>query len=195
MLKLYNTRNFAIMARRFFLLVFGVLVFIQPSMAQEEEALDTIYMLGQRKLVVKVQGIFYSNVKYREPGSDEVKSVDTKNIQRVIFDSGRKEVFNPPLVGEITETDWKNVVLTENKEDVNGLYEIGKVTGRSSSSNRTAKSAERTAKIRMKKRTANRGGVMVLVTKKELTGGFGEVPSYYIEGIAYSFEKPSEDSQ
>ena len=56
-------------------------------------------------MVVHVKGIFYSNVKYTEPGSSEVKSLETKNIQRVIFDSGRKEVFNKPLVDDIVETD------------------------------------------------------------------------------------------
>jgi hypothetical protein len=102
-------------------------------------------------------------------------------------------VFNDPLVQDITKTDWKNVVLTENKEEVEGMFKVGEVTGKSSSQNRTPQSAERTAKIRMKKRAANRGGVMVLVTKTEKSGGFGEVPTYYMEGIAYSFEEPEEE--
>jgi hypothetical protein len=174
-------------------LFIAIMALAYPCLCQEEVSLDTIYLLGQRKKLVQVKGIFYSNVKYKEPGGDEVKSMNTKNIQKIIFDNGRKEVFNKPLVEDITETDWKNVVITQNKEEVDGLYEVGKVTGKSSSRNRTPKSAERTARIRMKKRAANKGGVMVLVTKTEQSGGFGEVPTYYMEGIAYSFEKPEED--
>jgi len=174
-------------------LFIAVMTLVYPSLSQEEVSLDTIYMLGQRKKLVQVKGIFYSNVKYKEPGTDEVKSMKTKNIQKIIFDNGRKEVFNKPLVEDITETDWKNVVITQNKEEVDGLYEVGKVTGKSSSRNRTPKSAERTARIRMKKRAANKGGVMVLVTKTERSGGFGEVPTYFMEGVAYSFEEPEED--
>ena len=170
----------------------AVMAFVIPSLSQEEVSLDTIYMLGQTKKLVQVKGIFYSNVKYKEPGTDEVKSMKTKNIQKIIFDNGRKEVFNKPLVANITETDWRNVVITENKEEVDDLYKVGKVTGKSSSRNRTPKSAERTAKIRMKKRAANKGGVMILLTKNEKSGGFGEVPTYYMEGIAYSFEKPED---
>ena len=83
-------------------------------------------------------------------------------------------------------------MITKKEDEVNGLYEIGKVTGKSSATNRTTKSAKRTARIRMKKRAANKGGVMILVTKQEATGGFGEVPTFYIEGIAYSFEEPKE---
>jgi hypothetical protein len=178
---------------RILALFIAVMALAYPSLSQEEVSLDTIYMLGQRKKLVQVKGIFYSNVKYKEPETDEVKSMKTKNIQKIIFDNGRKEVFNKPLVEDITETDWKNVVITQNKEEVDGLYEVGKVTGKSSSRNRTPKSAERTARIRMKKRAANKGGVMVLVTKTERSGGFGEVPTYYMEGVAYSFEEPEDD--
>ena len=179
------------MTKLFLFLFLGIIMFL-GAYSQEDADLDTIYLLGQKKMVVNVKGIFYSNVKYTEPGSSEMKSMDTKNIQRIIFDSGRKEVFNKPLVEDIMETDWKNVAITEKEDEVKGLYEIGKVTGKSSATNRTAKSAKRTARIRMKKRAANKGGVMVLVTKQETTGGFGEVPTFYLEGGAYSFEKPKE---
>ena len=162
------------------------------AFSQEEASLDTIYMLGQRKMIVNVKGIFYSDVKYEDPKSGEIKSMKTKNIQKIIFDSGRKEIFNKPLVENIEENDWKNVVLTREEKAVKDLYKVGKVKGKSSSRNRTIKSAERTATIRMKRRAANMGGVMILVTKEESQGGFGEVPTFYIEGIAYSFEPPKE---
>jgi len=160
------------------------------AFAQEKAKLDTIYLLGQRKMIVQVKGIFYSDVKYEDPQSGEIKTMKTKNIQKIIFDSGRKEIFNKPLVENIEENDWKNVVLTRDESSVKDLYKVGEVKGKSSSRNRTIKSAERTATIRMKRRAANMGGVMILVTKEESQGGFGEVPTFYIEGIAYSFEPP-----
>jgi len=180
------------MAKNILLLVLAVF-FTGPILAQEKVKKDTIYLLGQRKMVVEVKGIFYSNIKYLDPETGETKSMETKNIQRVIFDSGRKEVFNKPLVGMINKTDWKNVVLTRKEGDVEGLYEVGQVKGRSSANNRTAKSAERTAVIRMKKRAANKGAEMILVTKEESRGGFGEVPTFYIEGVGYAFEPPEDD--
>lgn len=172
---------------------FLAILLFSPAFSQEEPKLDTIYLLGQRKMVVEIQGIFYTNVRYKEPGSNEIKSMEKKQIQRVIFDNGRKEVFNEPLVMDVEETSWKNVVLTEDESEVKGLYEVGKVHGRSSARNRTPRSAERTATIRVKRRAANMGGQMVLVTKKESTGGFGEVPTYFIEGVAYSFTKPEKN--
>ena len=177
------------------ILTFLTVVLFLPSFSQEEAKLDTIYLLGQRKMLVEIKGIFYSNIRYAEPGNDTVKSMKKKNIQRVVFDSGRKEIFNKPLVGEITKEDWKNVVITENESDVSGLYKVATVKGESSSRNRTPQSAERTAKIRMKRRAANKGAEMILITKQEMTGGFGEVPSYYLEGVAYSFEKPENEGK
>lgn len=163
--------------------------------AQEKANLDTIYMLGQRKMVVQVKGIFYTDVKYEDPESGELETVKTKNIQKIIFDSGRKEIFNKPLVESVEESDWKNVVLTRDRSSVEDLYKVGQVKGKSSSRNRTTKSAKRTATIRMKRRAANMGGVMVLVTKEESQGGFGEVPTFYVEGIAYSFEPPKNEEE
>jgi len=180
------------MVKNILLLVIAVLT-AGSTLAQDEAKKDTIYLLGQRKMIVEVKGIFYSNIKYKDPETGEIKSMETKNIQRIIFDSGRKEVFNKPLVGMINKTDWKNVVLTRKKGEVEGLYEVGRVKGRSAANNRTVKSAERTAVIRMKKRAANMGAEMILVTKEESRGGFGEVPTFYIEGVAYAFEPPEEN--
>ena len=165
------------------------------AFSQTEQKLDTIYMLGQRKKVVDIKRITYSKVIYQEKDNKKNKEMEKKQIQRVIFHTGRKEVFNDPLVMDVEEHSWKNVVLTKEESDVKGLYKLGKVHGKSSSRNRTPKSAERTATIRVKRRAANEGAQMVLITKKESTGGFGEVPTYYIEGIAYSFTKPKKEDE
>lgn len=183
-----------IMMKNIFLFSIAILLNI-TAFAQQEPKLDTIYMLGQKKLVVQVKSIYRTDVKYEDTTTGKVKSMKTKNIQKIIFDSGRKEVFNKPLVESIEKNDWRNVVLTRNKKSVKDLYELGKVKGKSSANNRTIKSAERTATIRMKKRAANKGGVMILVTREESQGGFGEVPTFYIEGIAYSFEPPEDQEE
>lgn len=175
------------------LLLLAITTLGGSALAQEEPKLDTIYLLGQRKKLVNVKSIYYSEIQYVDPETGEQKSMKTKNIQKIIFESGRKEVFNEPLVQSLNEKDWQNVVLTHKKKDVKDLYRLGTVKGESSKRNRTAKSAERTAVIRMKRRAANMGGVMILVTEKESQGGFGEVPTFYIEGEVYSFEKPKKE--
>lgn len=174
-------------------LIIAVLAFFMsfPLLAQEENTkLDTIYMLGRKKLVVEVRNISSLTVRYSEPGSEETITIERKQIQKIIFSNGRKEVFNKPVMMMVEEGDWKTVIITDRKNDVEGLYELGKVNARSSAGSRNAKSAKKSAMIRLQKKAANLGGMIVLVTKEQSVGGFGEPPTYEVEGIAYGFEPP-----
>lgn len=171
-----------------------VLVMSFPLLAQEENVkLDTIYKLGQKKLVVKVKNVSSASVRYTEPGSDETITLERKQIQKVIFSNGRKEVFNKPVMMMVEEGDWKTVIITDRKNDVEGLYELGSVEAQSSAGSRSAKSAKKSAMIRLQKKTARLGGMIVLVTKEESIGGFGEPPTYEVKGVAYGFEPPKKD--
>jgi len=182
--------------KRLFITILGLLIFI-PAFSQEEteQKLDTIVMLGQSKKVVKIKRVMYSTIVYEEPGSEENKEVEKKQVQRIVYHSGRKEKFNDPIIMDVEETSWKNVVLTNKESEVKGLYKVGEVHGSSSSRNRTPRAAERTAKIRLKRRAANKGAQIVHITKEESSGGFGEVPKYFMKGIAYSFTKPEEEDK
>ncbi|MFO8236255.1 MAG: hypothetical protein R6U04_12725 [Bacteroidales bacterium] len=163
--------------------------------SQEKTELDTMYLLGQEKILVDIKGVRYTSVAYKEPGDDEMQYIKTKNLHKIIFASGRKEHFNDPLVMDVESIDWRNVILTEDESDVKNLHEVGEVHGNSGTNTRTPKSAERNAKIRIKRRAANMGAEFVLVTDTEASGGFGEVPTYEIEGIAYSYTEPTEEQK
>lgn len=166
-----------------------------PLLAQEGIKLDTIYMLGRKKLLVEVKNISAATVRYSEPGKDETITLERKQIQKIIFSTGRKEVFNKPVMMMVEEGDWKTVIITDRKNDVEGLYELGKVDAKSSAGSRSAKSAKKSATIRLQKKAANLGGVIVLVTKEESVGGFGEQPTYEVEGIAYGYEPPKKTEE
>lgn len=174
------------------LIIIALALFMSsPMLAQEEYTdLDTIYMLGRKKLIVEVKNISSSTVRYSMPGSDETITIERKQIQQIIFSNGRKEVFNKPVMMMVEEGDWKTVIITDRKNDVQGLYELGKVDAKSSAGSRNAKSAKTSAIIRIQKKAANIGGMIVLITKEESVGGFGEPPTYSIEGIAYGYEPP-----
>lgn len=177
-------------------LIIGSLALIMslPLLAQEENVkLDTIYMLGRKKLIVDVKNISSASVRYSEPGSDETITVERKQIQKVVFSNGRKEVFNKPVMMMVEEGDWKTVIITDRKNDVEGLYELGNVEASSSKGSRSAKSAKKSAMIRLQKKAARLGGMIVLVTKEESIGGFGEPPTYEVKGIAYGFDPPKKD--
>lgn len=175
--------------------IIGGLVFLMsfPLFAQEETKLDTIYLLGRRKLIVQVRNISSATVRYSEKGSDETVTLERKQIQKIVFNTGRVEVFNKPVMMMVEQGDWKTVIVTDRENDVSGLYELGKVEAKSSPGSRNAKSAKKSAIIRLQKKAANIGGMIVLITREESIGGFGEPPTYIAEGIAYGYEPPKKE--
>ncbi|MGC9373507.1 MAG: hypothetical protein ACP5DQ_00515 [Bacteroidales bacterium] len=180
--------------------IFTLLISILLSLttfSQEDEntKLDTIYLLGGRKKIVEIKNISAATVRYKEQESEETVVLERKQIQKIIFSNGRVEVFNTPVFRMVDEGSWKTVIVTDNKDDVAGLYERGKVDARSSAGSRNAKSAKKSATIRIQKKAANLGGLIVLITKEESVGGFGEAPTYYIEGIAYGYEPLPEEEE
>lgn len=179
------------------LIVVGLALLMSlPLLAQEENSkLDTIYMLGRKKLIVEVRNISSLTVRYSEPGSGETITLERKQIQKIVFSNGRIEVFNKPIMMMVEEGDWKTVIVTDREDDVAGLYELGKVDAKSSAGSRSAKSAKKSAIIRLQKKAANLGGMIVLITKEEAIGGFGEPPTYEVEGIAYGFEPPKNNDE
>ncbi len=93
----------------------------------------------------------------------------------------------------VEEGDWKTVIITDRKNDVQGLYEMGKVDAKSSAGSRNAKSAKKVQLYDFRKKLLILGGMIVLITKEESVGGFGEPPTYIIEGMAYGYEPPKKD--
>jgi len=163
---------------------------IAQSSGKNTEPLDTIVRLGGRKLIVDVTKVTATDVYYKVPDEETVTSLERKQIQKVIYRNGRVDVFNKPILMMIDETSWEAIIITENADDVKGLYEVGKISSNSSSSSRSKKAAKRSATIRLQKKAANMGAYMILLTKAEAKGGYGEIPGYDMEGIAYSLEAP-----
>ena len=149
---------------------------------------DTIFMLGGRKIYAKILGVTSSKVTFREMGDTEVKSEERKQIQKIVYKNGRKEIFNKPIFEMVQEGDYRTVILTDDPSEVEGLTKKGVVEAKSSSASKTKKSAKRSAEIRIQKKAANLGAQVVLITKREAIGGYGEIPSYKYEGIAYGFD-------
>ena len=111
-------------------------------------------------------------------------------FHKIYYRTGVVEHFNSLAVVMVDEGDWQTVILTDNKDDVEGFFALGQVDAQSSPQSRNARSAQRSADIRLKKRAVNMGGIVVLITKRESRGGYGETPTHYVEGIVYGFEPP-----
>ena len=174
------------------LLLMSVAVFAQEPPKQQVEPMDTIVLISGRKVLGKVQMVSSSKITHIPKDKNDVVDIDRKQVQLIIYRNGKVERFNTPAVELVDEGNWKTIVLTDQVGDVDGLFNLGSISAQSSPKSRTAKSAQRSADIRMQKMAAAMGGIMILVKKRESKGGYGEVPTHLVEGDVYGFDPPAD---
>jgi hypothetical protein len=173
------------------LLVFAVMFISLEGRAQQ--TLDTIIKIEGKVMAVDVTKVTPLYVSFTVPGSSEAYTMERKEIQKIIYKNGRIEEFNKPVFELVDDYSWEAVWLTEDKKEVSELYRRGKISAKSPASSRSPKAAKKNAIIRLQKKAAAMKGTVVLVTKKQALGGYGEYPGYYIEGIVYGLEPLAED--
>lgn len=165
---------------------------VKAAQPQSTDVPDTIVLVSGKKVMGRIQSVNSSKVSYYPQSKPKLEEMARKQVHKIFYNTGRVEFFNKPAFEMVSEGDFKTIVLTEKPEEVEGLFELGKVEAQSSKNSRNAKAAEHSADIRIQKKAANMGAIMVLITKRESKGGYGEVPTHFVEGIAYGFEAPKE---
>lgn len=182
--------------RLLMLILMFVVAFSSTVQAQEPspkaEQLDTIMLISKRRIIGKVQKVSPSAIVYFPKGKPKTEEIARKQIHKIFYANGRIENFNTLAVEMVDEKSWKTVIISDNRDDVEGLYPLGNVDAQSSPRSRTAKSAKNSAEIRMKKKAVNMGAIIVLVTRRESKGGYNEIPTHFVEGVAYGFEPPAQ---
>ncbi len=156
------------------------------------DKLDTIVKLGGKRILCTVQKISMTTIDYILPSQTIQLEIPRKEVERVIFRSGRKEFINKPIFSMIDQSQWQSVVVTDKAEDVEGLYKKEFIKSNAASGSRSPKAAKLSATIRLQKKAANLGCLMVLITNSEMKGGYGEVPGWDLEGIAYTDTPPAD---
>ncbi len=192
-LAMQRSKLFALIA---VLIMVGTLGAGQSVNAQtaKKQPLDSIVLTSGTVKVGTLKNIFGSNVYYIDTLGKE-HSLKERNVHRIIYSNGRTQTLNQKAVSDVSEEDWRIVMLVDDPKQVEGLYARGVVSGKSSPSNKTKQSAQRSAETRIKKRCVAKGGIVVLITKRITTGGYGETPSYFIEGEAYGSEPLDENTE
>ena len=168
---------------------------LSQNFSSSVEKYDTIIRLGGKKLAVDIYSVSNSEVTYKLAGETEVKTLERKQIEKVKYKSGKVDIFNKPVLQMLNESQWEAVLVTEKKEDIEGMHEYGLIEATSSSDARSPKAAKKNATIRLQKKAANLGANIVLITRAEAKGGYGEQPGYDMAGICYGFEPISDDAK
>jgi hypothetical protein len=93
--------------------------------------LDTIY-LASEKLAVEIKEVGVDAVKFTYPKEDIANSIFKNSIQKIVFKSGRVQVFsettNFKKVNSIK--DWELVSISQVEGEVKGLYKLGDVSAK-----------------------------------------------------------------
>lgn len=155
-------------------------------------SMDTIILVSSKRIVGKVQSVGSSKITFLKEDTQKIEEVTRKQIHKILYSNGRVEAFNSMAFQELDATNFQSVIITENPADVDGLYAYGDIKAKSGTSSKTAKAAEKNARIRLQRRAAAMGALYVLITKSETRGGYKEVPTHYYEGIAYGIDPPKE---
>lgn len=153
---------------------------------------DTIFKLNGSLIPVDVTTVTPTYISFVFPGKSEEFTIERKEVQKIIYKTGKVEILNQAAFTLLDESSWEAVWITEDKKEIGDLYVLGEIEARSPSSARSPSAAKKGAIIKLKKKAANLKGTVILVTKKQTSGGYGEYPGYYIKGIAYGPEPPAE---
>lgn len=153
---------------------------------------DTIFKINGQQLPVDVTTVTPTYISFVFPGKAEEFTIERKEVHKIIYKTGKIDILNQAAFVMLDESSWEAVWITEDKKEIGDLYVLGEIEARSPSSARSAAAAKKGAIIKLKKKAANMKGTLILVTKKQATGGYGEYPGYFIKGIAYGPEPPEE---
>jgi len=160
--------------------------------AKKSLPVDTIFKLNGTVLPVDVTTVTPTYVSFTIPGKPDEFTIERKEVHKIVYKTGKIDILNQAAFVMFDESSWEAVWITEDKKEVGDLYVLGDVEAKSPSSARSPAAAKKGAIIKLKKKAANMKGTLILVTKKQATGGYGEYPGYFIKGIAYGPEPPEE---
>jgi len=167
---------------------------VAQTFAQTAVSHDTIFKLNGTVMPVDVTTVTPTYVSFIFPGKPEEYTIERKEVHKIVYKTGKIDILNKAAFELLDDSMWEAVWITEDKKEVGDLYILGEIEARSPSSARSPSAAKKGAIIKLKKKAANLKGTLILVTRKETSGGYGEYPGYYIKGLAYGPEPPVEEA-
>ncbi|MFO7923953.1 MAG: hypothetical protein R6U58_09700 [Bacteroidales bacterium] len=162
---------------------FGTGIYSQDELPAKP-GIDTLVYRGGGVTPVIIDKVTASTVFYSVPGDNTFNEVDRQHIERIIYSNGEVEVLNKPVFQLISDDDWRHVFISDDPDEADGMYLLGPVqvtapAGRNR--NLTVRNAER----RLKRQGAAINARLIVITGTEFRGGYGDVPSIIMRGMAY----------
>jgi hypothetical protein len=179
--------------------IFLLIFFSQRAFAQY----DTIYSNDER-IACSVKEVTPDAVKFSYPNEDLVNSVYKNTIQKIVFKSGRVQIFAESTYFKTVNSveDFDNVSLSHVAGEVQGLYKIGEVGAKARGTTALAnmEKVKERAEMKIKIQAAMMGANIVYLTQFATSDNrlgnrynVGQATATNISGVAYSNKLPSFD--
>lgn len=144
---------------------------------------------GSRMEKVKVIAVNDYSITFTYPGESVTNTIGKAAVDRIIFESGRVEQITEPVSVQGAD-GWKNVIITNNPNEVIGLRRVGEVKSKAGGywSFRSTKGSDRKATERIKKEVVELGGHVVFIQQHQTKGrAYYSNPESIQSGVAYGY--------
>ncbi len=161
---------------------------------------DKIITFDNEVLVVKIQHITLTEVRFLYPYNTRVETINRQKVSQILYSDNRIDLFTPydeekkdllPIQEDrlivYHREIWERIVTTEDEDEVVGLELAGPVSAvyEADQFKSTNEYLEKNGIIILKKRAAKLQADYILITNKSFHKGYGDPPSVKIEGLAY----------
>jgi hypothetical protein len=143
---------------------------------------------------VKSKNLYEVQVIY--PLNTVIEKLNTADLNEINYPDGKIDVVNnkPEKVDNhewavvTSEKDWEKVEVTEDDSKVTSLVEKGKVDAKyTGSQTATNQSLEKSGLIIARKRAARLKASVLVISEKQISRQYGELPMIHIIATAYGF--------
>lgn len=149
---------------------------------------DTIVMLSGKKILANFMKFTLKNLYYSFPGETKMVEVDRREVNKIIYKSGRVDIISTREVEIPDIPGWRDVKVMHKPEQVAGMNELGEVEAYAIGERdtyATPKWLERSATITLQKKAALLGAQCVLITNRVVSHPYGDPASVSLTGKAY----------
>jgi hypothetical protein len=161
---------------------------------------DSIYTSNEGVIAASIKEITTDAVKFSYPNEDLVNSMIKNKIQKIVFKSGRVQVFSEATsYKKVTcVEDWENVSLSRLESELQGLYKIGDISVKAKGSGLESSSKVNDRAYRkLKMEAALQGANIVYVASETSVGNkmgtayqAGQAAETQLSGITYTSTLP-----
>jgi hypothetical protein len=160
---------------------------------------DSIYTTNEGIIAVTIKEVASDAVKFLYPNEDILNSMVKSRIQKIVFKSGRVQVFSESTsYKKVTcVEDWENVSISRLESEIQGLYKIGDISVKAKAFIESSSKVNERAIMKLKMEAALQGANVVYIVTETSVGNkmgtqyqAGQAAETQISGITYSNSLP-----